>query len=98
VSEPTQSEVRAFVEGFVSRKLKEFGKTPLHDLRDDYDLMQSGALDSLSFVEMLTLAGQHFAGQISLEDLDPEKMTVVGPLCTFVSEQLRACSARQVQG
>jgi len=46
-------------------------------------------LDSLAFVEMMMAAGEHFAGEIDFESLDPEKMTVVGPLCIFVSEQLR---------
>jgi acyl carrier protein len=81
-------DVRVFVTDFLNRKLKDRGQRPLSDLPDDYDVLLSGALDSLAFVEMMMAAGEHFVGEIDFESLDPEKMTVVGPLCVFVSEQL----------
>ncbi len=84
----TPDNVRVFVADFLNRKLKERGQGPLSDLPDDYDVLLSGVLDSLAFVEMVTAAGEHFVGEIDFESLDPEKMTVVGPLCVFVSEQL----------
>ena len=85
----TPDEIRVFVADFLNQKLKDREKVPLSDLPDDYDVLQSGVLDSLAFVEMMMTAGEHFAGEIDFESLDPEKMTVVGPLCIFVSEQLR---------
>jgi len=88
MNSPTLDNVRIFVVDFLNRKLKDRGRGPLNDLPDDYDLLLSGTLDSLAFVEMMMAAGEHFDGEIDFEDLDPEKMTVVGPLCTFVSEQL----------
>lgn len=33
-------------------------------------------------------AGEHFDREIDFENLDPEQMTLIGPLCLFVSEQL----------
>jgi acyl carrier protein len=89
VNSPTPDDVRVFVAAFLNRKLKDRGKGPLSDLPDDYDVLLSGVLDSLAFVEMMMAAGEHFAGEIDFESLDPEKMTVVGPLCLFVSEQVR---------
>jgi len=88
VNSATPDNVRVFVADFLNRKLKERGQGPLSDLPDDYDVLLSGVLDSLAFVEMVTAAGEHFVGEIDFESLDPEKMTVVGPLCVFVSEQL----------
>ena len=85
----TSDHVRAFIADFLNGKLKEQGKSPLNNLPDDYDLWQMGPLDSLSLVEMLTAIGEHFTVEIDFEGLDPEKMTVVGPLCMFVLEQLR---------
>ena len=85
----TPDNVRLFVADFLNRKLKDRGQGPLSNLPDDYDVLMSGAMDSLAFVEMMMAAGEHFAGEIDFESLDPEKMTVVGPLCIFVSEQLR---------
>jgi acyl carrier protein len=88
VNSGTPDNVRVFVADFLNRKLKDRGQGPLSDLPDDYDVLLSGALDSLAFVEMMMAAGEHFVGEIDFESLDPEKMTVVGPLCVFVSEQL----------
>ena len=84
----TPGNVRVFVADFLNRKLKDRGRGPLSDLPDDFDMLLSGALDSLAFVEMMMAAGEHFVGEIDFESLDPEKMTLVGPLCVFVSEQL----------
>jgi len=94
VSSPTPDDVRVFVAGFLNRKLKERAQGPLHHLPDDYDLLLSGLLDSLAFVEMITATGEHFHGQLDFEGLDPEKLTIVGPLCVFVSEQLRERAQR----
>ena len=94
MSSPSPDDVRAFVAAFLNVKLKERGKAPLDDLRDDYDLLMSGLLDSLTFVEMMLGVGARFDGQVDFEELDPEKMTIVGPLCMLVSEQLRRGDAR----
>jgi acyl carrier protein len=88
MNRPNPDNVRIFVADFLNRKLKDRGQGPLSDLPDDYDVLLSGALDSLAFVEMMMAAGEHFVGEIDFESLDPEKMTIVGPLCLFVSEQL----------
>lgn len=88
MNSPTPDNVRVFVAGFLNRKLKDRGQGPLTDLPDDYDVLLSGVLDSLGFVEMMMATGEHFVGEIDFENIDPEKMTIVGPLCLFVSEQL----------
>ena len=88
MNSPTPDDVRVFVADFLNQKLKDRDRGPLSDLPDDYDVLLSGVLDSLAFVEMMIAAGEHFAGEIDFESLDPEKMTLVGPLCVFVSEQL----------
>ncbi|UFX43354.1 acyl carrier protein [Bradyrhizobium sp. 41S5] len=88
MSGPTTDDVRAFFGAFLNQKLHDRGRRPLRDLPDDYDLLLSGALDSLAFVEMMMAAGEHFHGEIDFENLDPEQMTLIGPLCLFVSEQL----------
>ena len=88
MNRPTPDNVRVFVADFLNRKLRDRGQGPLNDLPDDYDVLLSGVLDSLAFVEMMMAAGEHFVGEIDFENLDPEKMTIIGPLCLFVSEQL----------
>ena len=88
MNRPTPDNVRVFVADFLNRKLRDRGQGPLNDLPDDYDVLLSGVLDFLAFVEMMMAAGEHFVGEIDFENLDPEKMTIIGPLCLFVSEQL----------
>lgn len=89
MSNPTPDDVRLFVEEFLNQKLRERAQAPVNNLPDSYDLLLSGLLDSLAFVEMITATGEYFDGQVDFEDIDPEKLTIIGPLCAFVSEQLR---------
>jgi acyl carrier protein len=89
VNSPTPEDVRRFVAHFLNQKLRERAQAPLNNLPDDYDLLLSGLLDSLAFVEMMTATGEHFDGEVDFAGIDPEKLTIIGPLCAFVSEQLR---------
>jgi hypothetical protein len=89
VNSPTPEDVRRFVAHFLNQKLRERARAPLNNLPDDYDLLLSGLLDSLAFVEMIAAAGEHFHGDVDFAGIDPEKLTIIGPLCAFVSEQLR---------
>jgi hypothetical protein len=89
VNSPTPDDIRLFVEAFLNRKLRERAQAPLSSLPDDYDLLLSGLLDSLAFVEMIAATGEYFEGEVDFESIDPEKLTIIGPLCVFVSEQLR---------
>jgi acyl carrier protein len=57
-------------------------------LPDDCDLMLAGMIDSMGILELLTALNEHFGVEIDFEGLEPESMTVVGPLCRFVSEQI----------
>jgi acyl carrier protein len=83
----TPSDVRAFLKDYLGRKLKVNGRGACEDLPDDCDLLLSGMIDSIGFLELVA-AIQDFAGRdIDFEILDPEEMTIVGPLCRFVSEQ-----------
>ena len=54
---------------------------------DDFDLLTEGVIDSQGVVEMIAAVEQGFHTQIELEDLDPEDITVIGPLCRYVAER-----------
>ena len=88
MSNTTPDDVRVFVTSFLNQKLKEQRRNPLQELSDDYDVFLSGALDSLGFVELVAAASEHFGREIDLEGLDPEKMTMIGPLCAYVLEEV----------
>lgn len=56
-------------------------------LTDDCDLLLSGLIDSLGLLDMITMLQEQFGENVDFDALDPEQMTVVGPLCGFVVEQ-----------
>jgi acyl carrier protein len=83
----TRDDVYTFLTDFLNRKLKEQRREPLRAPGDDYDILLSGVIDSLGFAELITAVGEHFGREIDLGGIDPEKMTTIGPLCVYVSEQ-----------
>ena len=84
----TPTDVRAFLTDHIRQQRHVAGRGPVEDLPEDCDLMLSGVIDSLGLLELVTALSEHFGQEISFETLDPEHMTVVGPLCSFVAEQL----------
>jgi len=88
MSSVTYADVRAFIKDYLVRQ-PGVKKTPAsEDLPEDCDLLVSGMVsDSIDFLNLLA-ALQEFAGRdIDFEVLDPEEMSIVGPLCRFVSQQ-----------
>lgn len=84
----TSTDVRMFLKDFLGRKLEANGRGACEDLPEDCDLLLSGMIDSMGLLDLVA-AIQEFAGrEIDFEILDPEEMTIVGPLCRFVSQQV----------
>ncbi|MFZ0821185.1 MAG: acyl carrier protein [Candidatus Acidiferrales bacterium] len=52
---------------------------------DKFDLLSEGVIDSLGIVEMIAALEQQLGVRIDFEKLDPEELTVVGPLCNFIA-------------
>ncbi len=88
MSHLSPADVRSFLKDYLAKKYSSNGHGGLEDLRDDCDLLDSGMIDdSIGFLDLL-LAIQEFAGrEIDFDTLDAEAMSIVGPLCRFVSEQ-----------
>jgi acyl carrier protein len=88
MSAVTPDGVRKFLLEYLSRRLKTNGRDSCEDLPEDCDILLDGMIDSLGLLELVG-AIQDFTGtEIDFEALDPEQMTIVGPLCRFVSEQV----------
>jgi acyl carrier protein len=85
----SSDDVRRFLRSHLLKKSKAQGKDIPSDLPDDCDLLLSGIIDSLGLLELIVAVSEYFSREIDFEALDPEEMTVVGPLCKFLSEQLR---------
>jgi acyl carrier protein len=54
-------------------------------LGKDTDLLDSGIIDSFGILELVQALETHFSIRIDLEGLEPEKLTLVGPLCAYVA-------------
>lgn len=87
MSAVSPDDVRMFLTGFIQKRLAAQGQDPPGELSDNCDLLLSGVIDSLGLLELVTAVNQHYGREIDFEALDPEQMTIVGPLCKFVSEQ-----------
>lgn len=84
----TPNDVQMFLTSFIQKRLRTQGQDLPNVLSDDCDLLLSGVIDSLGLLELVTAVNQHYGREIDFEALDPEQMTVVGPLCRFVSDQM----------
>jgi acyl carrier protein len=80
--------MRAFLRNYLVEKLASQGRDAPKELADDCDLLLSGMIDSLGLLELVTAFQEHCGCEIDFDALDPERMTVVGPLCDFVSSQV----------
>lgn len=78
--------VRAALVGFLNSQSRGKAIDPAA-LTDDYDLLLSGLIDSLGLLNLMAMLREEFGVQVDFETLDPEQMTIVGPLCGFVVEQ-----------
>jgi acyl carrier protein len=88
MSQPSSEQIRAFLQQYVVEKSQAGGRSLPGELTDDCDLLLSGVIDSLGLLDLMTAIQQHCQREIDFEALDPEQLTVVGPLCRYVSDQL----------
>ena len=83
---------REDVRAYLMTQLGELVRLDRHelpaDITDDYDLLLSGLLDSLDLLELTVALGDFAGREIDFDALDPEQMTVVGPLCDFVASEV----------
>jgi acyl carrier protein len=82
------SDVRQFLADYLKNSLAQKGRTLGADLSDDCDLLLSGIIDSLGLLDLVGALSAHFGRDLAFDEIDPEQMTIVGPLCKFVAEQL----------
>jgi len=82
---------RAKILDFCGPALAAYGIDP-NAASDDLDLRACGAIDSLGFVELVVALEETFGIELDLEDVDPETLTVVGPLSGHVGAQVAAAA------
>jgi len=89
MSAVTADEVRVTLVEFLNETHGE-GAYSAADLADDCDLLLSGMIDSLGLLDLVATLQARFGEEMDFEDLDPDDMTIVGPLVKFVTEQASA--------
>jgi acyl carrier protein len=84
VNPMTDESVRALIGDLFADALVAGGYSP-DALPDDLDLLAAGIIDSLGLMELVAALETAMEVELDFEDLDPENLTVVGPLCRFVA-------------
>lgn len=84
----TKQEVQGVLIDQITAQLHEQGRAiAVDDLHDDCDLLLSGLIDSLGLLELTAALDDYCGFELDFDALDPERMTVIGPLCDFVVAQ-----------
>jgi len=85
MAEISSQDVRAFLIGQYADQLRGKGFDPLV-LPDDFDFLLRGVIDSLGVLQMVGELEKKFQIELDMSCLDPEQLTVLGPLSQYVAE------------
>lgn len=75
--------LRRFVVDRLATELEAIGRDA-DTLPDDFDLLDEGVIDSLGLLELLSAIEERFAIQMDWEDIEPEGLAKIGPLCRYI--------------
>jgi|GraSoi2013_115cm_1033766.scaffolds.fasta_scaffold310804_2 acyl carrier protein len=89
--------VRDLVLAHLKEPLTALGYEPA-EVPDDFDLLTQGVVDSLGIVQMIAAIDEHFGIEIDFEHLDPEQLTIIGPLCRYIEGWLNEHATRTANG
>jgi acyl carrier protein len=84
----TPESVRLFLITYLEGKTRGQGSHIEH-LHEDCDLLLDGWIDSFGLLQLMAAFRERYGREIDFDGLPPEEMTVVGPLCRYVSTQLQ---------
>ena len=80
----SDQDVRRLILSCLESSLTDLGLASA-DVTDDFDIRASGLVDSLGFVQLIVNLEEQLGFGIDLADVDPEVVTVIGPLCRHIS-------------
>ena len=83
----TEKKVKEFVLKKIGNRAKQAGILP-EDIGDNYNLIESGLIDSFSFLELLSDIEAEFNCHLNFSDVDPEKFTVFRGLISSCAERI----------
>lgn len=97
MSQPVPDHIRSLVLAQLAGDLAALGLTP-DAVTDDFDLRAGGVIDSLGFLELVTGLEDALGVELDFDALDPEQLTVIGPLCRHVAAQAHSAGAPTTNG
>jgi len=80
-----QQEIRAFLCDEIDRIAQEKG-IDVPELDDGFNLLESGLVDSIGLLDLLTAVENRFSIQVDFSDLDPEEFTTLGGLAASLAK------------
>ena len=86
MSRITAGGIRAFILDRLQGQLEAKGLSH-SSVPDDFDLLTEGVIDSMGIVELIIALEQQFDIRLDFEELDPESLTIIGPLCRYIEEK-----------
>ncbi|MCA9278680.1 MAG: acyl carrier protein [Phycisphaeraceae bacterium] len=86
---PSAEQIRAFLLIHFADRFEQHN-VDVSSIDDSYDLLREGIIDSLGILEMMGALEDEFGQAVDLEDMDPERMTQLGPLTDFLEQQWKA--------
>jgi acyl carrier protein len=57
------------------------------NIADNFDLLLHGGIGSFDFLHLIVSIQNKFGVEIDFEQLDPEKATILGTLCQYISDR-----------
>ena len=85
MTEISSESVRAFLVGQYGSQIRGKGFDP-GGLPDDFDFLLKGVIDSLGVLQMIGELEKRFQIELDMSNLDPEQLTILGPLSRYVAE------------
>jgi acyl carrier protein len=84
MTEASVREVRSWILERLHDAILANGLNP-DQLADDFDLLTQGVVDSLALVDLLASLEAELGVSIDYSELDPENLTLIGPLSQFIA-------------
>jgi acyl carrier protein len=85
----SEAEIKIHVVKYLMEKLESSG-IGRHDLDDGIDLVGSGLISSLGFIELLASVENQFGIEIDFEDRDPSEFTTFTGFVKLAADTVRA--------
>ncbi len=89
MSQITAKVVRDFLVEQYAGQFRALGLEPA-DVPDSFDLLLGGVIDSLGVLEVVAALENQFGCTLDMQAMDPEKITIIGPLAEYVAGNLAA--------